>query len=118
MRACRRRAAATIRARRWHRRANGCRRGVIDLQRSMEHQLHTGTSALRALDARLHSLSPLAVLDRGYALVFNEEGDLVRTAAAAKPGALLTTRVADGTFTSEVKSNRKIETASPTTIKK
>jgi hypothetical protein len=42
----------------------------------------------------------------------------VRTAAAAKPGALLTTRVADGTFTSEVKSNRKIETASPTTIKK
>lgn len=92
--------------------------GRNHLQRSMEHQLHTGTSALRALDARLHSLSPMAVLDRGYALVFNNEGGLVRTAAAAKPGALLTTRIADGTFTSEVKSNRKIETASPTTIKK
>ena len=36
----------------------------------------------RALEGRLQSLSPLAVLNRGYALVFNEKGELVKNANA------------------------------------
>jgi exodeoxyribonuclease VII large subunit len=56
------------------------------------------------MDARLHSLSPLAVLDRGYALVLSAEGGLVRSAAQLAPGDQLLTRLADGAFTSRVEA--------------
>jgi exodeoxyribonuclease VII large subunit len=70
----------------------------------MERILHTSSSTLGALDARLHSLSPLAVLDRGYALVLDAAGSLVRSTTQFSNGDLLTTRLADGTFTSRVES--------------
>jgi exodeoxyribonuclease VII large subunit len=50
----------------------------------------------------LHSLSPLAVLNRGYALVFDEAGGLVREASATHDGALISTRFANSTLTSRV----------------
>jgi exodeoxyribonuclease VII large subunit len=74
------------------------------LHHSMERLLHTSASTLGALDARLHSLSPLAVLDRGYALVLNGAGSLVRSTAQLSSGDLLTTRLADGTFNSRVEA--------------
>jgi exodeoxyribonuclease VII large subunit len=46
----------------------------------------------------------LAVLDRGYALVLNAEGGVVRSVAQIGPGDPLTTRLADGVFTSRVES--------------
>ncbi len=74
------------------------------LYHSMERLLHTSGSTLGALDARLHSLSPLAVLDRGYALVLDAAGTLVRTTAQLANGDLLTTRLAAGTFSSRVEA--------------
>jgi exodeoxyribonuclease VII large subunit len=74
------------------------------LHHSMERTLHAAGSTFGALDARLHSLSPLAVLDRGYALVLDSAGSLVRTTAQLGCGDLLTTRLADGNFTSRVES--------------
>jgi exodeoxyribonuclease VII large subunit len=74
------------------------------LNRSMEHSLHANAATLGALDARLHSLSPLVVLDRGYALVLNADGGVVRTASQVSPGDSLTTRLSDGAFTSRVES--------------
>jgi exodeoxyribonuclease VII large subunit len=74
------------------------------LHRSVEHRLHAQLNTLKSLDARLHALSPLAVLDRGYALVLNRNGGIVRSAAELHPGDALLTRVADGTFTSRVES--------------
>ena len=44
------------------------------LDRSLERILRRAAVRLSALDARLHSLSPLAVLDRGYALVLDASG--------------------------------------------
>ena len=41
------------------------------LDRCLERLIESSASRLGALDARLHSLSPLAVLDRGYALVLS-----------------------------------------------
>src|SRR5208283_5211845 len=38
------------------------------LDRCLERLLQSCAASLTALDARLHSLSPLAVLNRGYAL--------------------------------------------------
>jgi exodeoxyribonuclease VII large subunit len=74
------------------------------LDRSIERLLHSSTAGLSALDARLHSLSPLAVLERGYALVLSPDGALIRSVANLATGAAVTTRLADGTFTSRVET--------------
>ena len=49
--------------------------------------------------SRLHleALSPLAVLSRGYAIVYAEQGNILTAATEASPGDTLTTRLAKGT---------------------
>jgi exodeoxyribonuclease VII large subunit len=74
------------------------------LDRSLERALHASASLLSAFDARLHSLSPLAVLHRGYALVLDAEGALVRSAAQLAPGDQVTTRLGEGAFVSRVET--------------
>jgi len=88
------------------------------LHHAIEHRLYAAVAALRALDARLHSLSPVAVLDRGYALVFNADGSLLRSVGSALPGTVLNTRVADGTFKSRVEKNDGVKQARHTKAKK
>ena len=56
------------------------------LDRCLERLLQSSAASLNALDARLHSLSPLAVLDRGYALVLSADGALVRSTAQIAAG--------------------------------
>jgi exodeoxyribonuclease VII large subunit len=74
------------------------------LDRSVERAIQSSAFAVNALSARLQSLSPLAVLDRGYALVLSADGSLIRSAAQLAPGETVTTRLADGAFTSRVES--------------
>jgi exodeoxyribonuclease VII large subunit len=74
------------------------------LDRTAERLIHTSAAALTSLDARLNSLSPLSVLDRGYALVINADGAIVRSFAQLNTGDRMTTRLADGSFTSRVES--------------
>jgi exodeoxyribonuclease VII large subunit len=74
------------------------------LDRAAERLLHASGNSLSSLDARLHSLSPLAVLDRGYALVLSADGALIRSTAQVALGELVTTRLADGKFASRVES--------------
>lgn len=45
---------------------------------------------------KLSSLSPLAVLGRGYAIAFAEDGRILKRAADVEPGARLRVRLADG----------------------
>jgi exodeoxyribonuclease VII large subunit len=59
-------------------------------------------SRLHALEKQLQSLSPLGVLNRGYALVYDDSGALVREAAALRPKQKLVTRVAKGSIESSV----------------
>jgi exodeoxyribonuclease VII large subunit len=54
---------------------------------------------------RLEALSPLAVLFRGYALVYNEQGTLLRSASEAEPGETIRARLAHGTLTAKVSDN-------------
>lgn len=56
----------------------------------------------RTSEDRLHLLSPLAVLNRGYALVFAPDGRLLKHVQDVREGDSLTTRLADGTVTSRV----------------
>jgi exodeoxyribonuclease VII large subunit len=82
------------------------------LDRTLERILDLAHARMRALDAQLNSLSPLAVLDRGYALVLDAKGGLVRSAAQVASGDRVLTRLSDGSFISQV------ESASPNTVEK
>jgi exodeoxyribonuclease VII large subunit len=46
--------------------------------------------------SRMEALSPLRVLDRGYALIYTPDGHLLRNPAEAPPGTLLTAQLAQG----------------------
>jgi exodeoxyribonuclease VII large subunit len=41
-------------------------------------------------------VSPLATLERGYAIVFDATGNVLRSTAAVSPGERLRVRLADG----------------------
>ena len=58
--------------------------------------LREARAHLGGLAGRLNSVSPDAVLRRGYALVFDNAGHPVTAAAAIKPGDRLRVRLADG----------------------
>jgi len=69
-------------------------------------------SAARALDRRrgrlavaaagLSAVSPLATLARGFAIVRDAEGRLIRSVAQARPGSALTIQLGDGAFGAQV----------------
>lgn len=87
--------------------AHAC--GHFDLCRTRLHRIVQRTleikrAQLKALDGQLHSLSPLAVLQRGYALVQDERGELVRSARQLTTGDMVHTRLSNGSFTSRVES--------------
>ena len=79
------------------------------LGRTLERTIEAQRARLGTLDAQLNSLSPLAVLDRGYALVLDAHGSLVRSTTQVAPGETVRTRLSDGTFTSRVESATKQE---------
>ncbi len=58
---------------------------------------------LDRLSGQLHALSPVAILERGYALVFDGNGALVKDAATLSPGDTIRARVAHGELDAEVK---------------
>jgi exodeoxyribonuclease VII large subunit len=66
-------------------------------------RLLAGRSALGRLAGKVDSLSPLAVLARGYALVWDAHGQrLVRAAREVEPGDALRVRLHEGTLTTTV----------------
>ncbi len=76
--------------------------GGTRLERSLERTLRRWGARVEALDARLRSLSPLAVLERGYALVLGEDGTVIRSATQVAQGDRMRTRLSDGEFSSTV----------------
>lgn len=72
------------------------------IERSLERTLRRAAATLDSLDARLRSLSPLAVLDRGYALVFGSDGAVVRSISQVAKGDHVRTRLSNGEFSSRV----------------
>jgi exodeoxyribonuclease VII large subunit len=54
------------------------------------------------LQTALQSLSPLAILDRGYALVFDSEGKLLKDARKVKVGEEIAVRMAHGELRAEI----------------
>jgi exodeoxyribonuclease VII large subunit len=69
----------------------------------MRNQLLQNKVRIERMGRALEALSPLAILERGYALVFDGAGELVKDAALVKPGAEIRARVARGEIEAVVK---------------
>ncbi len=59
---------------------------------------------LAQLAARLRALSPLEVLERGYAIAFGPEGSALRRAASVAPGERIRVRLHDGELVARVEA--------------
>jgi exodeoxyribonuclease VII large subunit len=66
------------------------------IDRALQRRLETQRRNLAVTTGKLHMLSPLSVLGRGYALVKDEAGGLVSRASAVKSGQKLKLRFEDG----------------------
>ena len=69
---------------------------------AMEEKLQDGRERLALAAASLDALSPLGVLQRGYAIAQDASGNLVRDAAAVKVGDEVSVRLAKGKLNTQV----------------
>lgn len=67
------------------------------LERGLRRLLERRKAALGAGAGRLHALSPLAILERGYAMARTEDGRVVRRVEELPAGRTFQLRVMDGT---------------------
>jgi exodeoxyribonuclease VII large subunit len=81
--------------------------GTTRLERSVERTLRRWAARIEALEGGLRSLSPLAVLERGYALAMNAEGAVIRSVGQVAGGDRVRTRLRDGEFISTVEKSTK-----------
>ncbi len=75
---------------------------VARTRRTVDHRLTRATDDLAHHLARVRSLSPLATLQRGYAVVQTVDGTVVTSTTALASGAHIDTRLADGRFSSTI----------------
>ena len=76
---------------------------VSALNATVQNLLLRRRGALEQLSGQLNALSPLAILDRGYALVFDGSGQLLKDASRVKAGDEISARLRKGTVTATVK---------------
>ena len=69
---------------------------------AMKNALLRQRARLEQLEHELKALSPVAILERGYALVFDSSGKLVKNSAQVEPGDEISARLAKGTIAARV----------------
>jgi exodeoxyribonuclease VII large subunit len=87
----------------------------LDLRLAHAGRGSVGASSIRlqGFEDRLRGLSPLAVLQRGYALVFDDSGQLIKGPDQTCAGETITTRFSDGAIISRVlETGRQAQTTS------
>jgi exodeoxyribonuclease VII large subunit len=77
--------------------------GTSALGAAMRNQLLQNKVRIERMGRALEALSPLAILERGYALVFDGAGQLVKDVAQVKAGDEIRARVARGEIEATVK---------------
>nr|WP_298414831.1 exodeoxyribonuclease VII large subunit [uncultured Halomonas sp.] len=77
------------------------------LNSALPRRLEMECTRLNALMRELNAVSPLAVLGRGYAIIENSEGSVVKRAEDTRPGERLSARLANGRLAVEVKRRYK-----------
>jgi len=78
------------------------RSSLADLRRALLRQLERSQQRLKLAERSLHSLSPLATLDRGYAIVTTKDGTLLTDSAAVAKGATIGVRLSRGALAATV----------------
>jgi exodeoxyribonuclease VII large subunit len=73
------------------------------VRRSLENRLESAGADIAQTRARVRALSPLATLQRGYAVVQHASGPVVRRAEDVKPGETLRIRLAEGEITADAR---------------
>jgi exodeoxyribonuclease VII large subunit len=76
------------------------------LARDMRTVLHHSRTGLDVITARLQQLSPLTILSRGYAIVQDGQGKVVKDAAQVSPDEVLSVRLAEGGLRVSVKDRQ------------
>ncbi len=83
--------------------ANAAKAMNLAAERTVQARRHR----LDQLSARLDALSPLATLQRGYAIAVNEQGAAIRTIGSVEVGQKIEVRVADGRIGAAVEKLRR-----------
>lgn len=106
-------ASAAVRHYNARQRLTGIRRQfeaqVSNLAGAMRTQLLENRAALERRTATLEALSPLAILNRGYALVFDAKGELVRDASHLAMGDELSARLTRGRVRARVTGTESVD---------
>ena len=66
------------------------------LRHAIERRLERDRLTLQQAARALHTVSPLATLERGYAILFDEAGKVLRSTQGVETGTALRARLADG----------------------
>jgi exodeoxyribonuclease VII large subunit len=69
---------------------------------ALTHRLKLEGERVNRLTQALNNVGPLVVLSRGYAIVSDAQGDIVRSASQVKTGDPLKVRVSEGEFGARV----------------
>jgi len=77
------------------------------LYRAASQLIEARSQRLDGLARELNAISPLATLGRGYALVYDSKGNLIRDPDSVKPGDSIKARVADGHIHARVTATEK-----------
>jgi exodeoxyribonuclease VII large subunit len=85
---------------------------TANLTATMRARLLAGRSTIDRQRASLEALSPVAILNRGYALVFDANNQLVKDAAQLKTGEEISARLARGQVRARVTATEPGETES------
>ena len=76
----------------------------VAANRAIRRHFATTKDRLAGIAARLQSISPLAVLARGYSVTTRADGEVLRDARQTEPGELIRSRLAHGEITSRVEN--------------
>lgn len=105
------RASAAVRHYDVRRVLGGIRRELTSSNAAMGAAIKTALlrhrSRLEQLEHELRALSPVAILERGYALVFDSSGKLVKNSAQVSPGDEISARLAKGTIRARVEQKEE-----------
>ncbi|RAN81618.1 exodeoxyribonuclease VII large subunit [Bacillus sp. SRB_336] len=83
----------------------------LRLRRAIVHVLERHQTHLRHAGHTLHACSPLATLERGYAIIFDADGQVLRSAKNVAVGTPLRARLADGELALRVDADRSDSTS-------
>lgn len=73
-----------------------------EMIKSFSYLVTNKLKLLEKINSNLNAFNPLAVLDRGYAIVQNSTGQAIKNSQEIESGELVTTRLSSGSFKSKI----------------